>query len=103
MRPSETCRTRAFGDGTGNRDALLFAAGQLGREVIHAGTEPDQLQRLFRSHRLGGDARDQCHVFTGGQRWDEVVKLEDEPHAVPPKCRECCLGGVVERMAFVHQ
>lgn len=43
---------RALGNGARNGNALLFPAGKLGREVIHALFQPDQLQRSFRRERV---------------------------------------------------
>ena len=38
-----------LGDGARDGDALLLAARQLGREVVEALAEPDQLQRRLRA------------------------------------------------------
>jgi len=41
----------AFGDGAGDGDPLLFAAGKLGRKVVQPRAELDQPQRLLGRHR----------------------------------------------------
>ena len=42
-----------LGDGAGDGDALLLAAGKLRREMIHAGRQADQLQGLLGRMRIG--------------------------------------------------
>ena len=68
----------ALGDGARDGDALLLAAGQLGGKVIHAGAEPDPVQRLLGRHRGGRDLGDERHVLARGERGHQIVELEHE-------------------------
>ena len=69
---------RPLGDGAGDGHALLLAAGELRREVVHAVAEADQRQRLLGRHRVVGDLGDQGDVLARGEAGDQVVELEDE-------------------------
>src|SRR5690606_5979351 len=60
-------RTRRFvtqkhcwplGDRTRNRDALLLAAGELGRKVVEPIAKPDKLKRLRGAERIFSDFAD---------------------------------------------
>ena len=65
-------------------DALLLAARQLRREVIHSVLEADMGERLVRPHRRFGDLGDERDVFVGGEVGDEIVELEDETDMLAP-------------------
>ena len=69
----------ALGDGAGDGDALLLAAGQLAREVPAPAGQPHALEGLIGRHRVCGDLGDEGHVLPGGEARDQVVELEDEP------------------------
>jgi hypothetical protein len=73
----------------GDRHPLLLPAGQLAGPVPGPVTQPDLGEH--RGHRTGrrlaaGQAQRQRHVLRGGQRRDEVERLEDEadPFAAQP-------------------
>ncbi len=68
----------ALGDGAGNGDTLLLAAGELGREMVHAGGEADEVEGFFGLHGGLRDFGNGGDVFEGGEAGDEVVELEDE-------------------------
>ncbi len=74
-----------LGDRPGDRDALLFPAGQLRREVVEPLAETDQAERLLRRHRVDRDLGDGRDVLAGGQAGDEVVELEDEADVAAPE------------------
>src|SRR6266496_770070 len=72
------------GDGPRDGDALLLAARELPREVMHPVLEPHQRERrLDMLAPLGlGERRQQqrqLDVLVGGEYRDEVVELEHEP------------------------
>src|SRR5262245_21620856 len=73
----------AFCDGASDCDALLLAAGELCREVLHALAEPHQSEGFLRCHRVLGNLRDQRHVFARGKTRDQIIELEDEADMTP--------------------
>ena len=90
----------------GQRHALLLAAGELIRFVPPPLRQPDQRQEgidpfLVEVDLLPVDQQRQGDVFLGGQRRQEVEKLEDETDVVAPD--ECCLPVVQDREAFARQ
>ncbi len=52
--------------GTGDGDPLLFAAGQLGREVVDAVAQPDQAEGLH--DRIAGDLSAATFTFSTAVR-----------------------------------
>ena len=74
-----------LGDGAGDGDALLLAAGELRRKVVEALAEADQLAAPPRA-RIGAarDLGDQRDVLARGQARDQVVELEDEADVLAP-------------------
>jgi len=71
-----------LGDGPGDGDPLLFAAGELGREMVHAVLQLDQRQRRLRGQRVGGDLGHQADVLARRQAGYQVVELEHEADVV---------------------
>jgi len=67
-----------LGDGTGDGDALLFAAGELSGEMVGSRSEADEFEGFIGAHGVPGYFRDQPDVFTGSQTGDEVVELKHE-------------------------
>ena len=63
-----------------NGNALLLAAGELRRKVVHAPLEPHVLQHLRRVQTVPADFRRQLHVFQCRQVLHQIVKLEHEAH-----------------------
>ena len=86
---------RTGGEGPGDGDALLLAAGELRRAMRRAGrrrptvstTWSNQSRSALRPARRSG----QRDVLGGGQRRHQVERLEDEADAVAAQLRE--LGG----------
>ena len=75
------CNQRA-----GDRNALLFAAGKLGRAMVEAAGDVEQLGKAgkeLRVHGLGalGDLVGDFNVGASGERGKEVELLEDESDA----------------------
>ena len=78
-----------------DRDALLLAAGELGRAVRAAVREPDALEQVLEELRVGllaGDRQRQHHVLLGGQHRQEVEELEDEPDVLAAQHRHVAIG-----------
>jgi hypothetical protein len=98
---SQSITAGALGDRARDRDALLLAAGELGREVVHAVAEADELERLLRRHRRGGDLGDDRHVFARGQARDQVVELEHEADVVAAEARQLAVAGLGQVLAVV--
>ena len=74
-----------FRDGPGDSDALLLAARELRREVIHTLVEANDRQRFFGRHRPFGDLRHQRHVLTRREARNEIVELEYEADVLAAK------------------
>ena len=82
---------RLGGERARHGDALLLAAGELGRAVRAAVGERDRLEQLRRRARLvtaAGERQRQPHVLLGGEDRHEVEGLEDEADLVAPQARE---------------
>ena len=79
----------------GDRHALLLAARQLRRAVAGAVAEADALERVAHG-RAGqppaGEPRRQRDVLLGGQRAEQVERLEDEPDPLAAQPRERLLA-----------
>ena len=72
------------GQRPGDGDALLLAAGQLGRPVLEAVAEADGVDDAVEPRLVGlaaGERQRQRDVLGGGQRRDQVERLEDEADA----------------------
>lgn len=67
-----------FGDGAGDGDPLLLAAGELGREVVAAVGEADEVKGFFGLHGVAGDFGNGGDVFQSSEAGDEVVELKYE-------------------------
>src|SRR5690606_39933600 len=81
-----------LGDGPGDGNPLLFAAGQLCREMIGPVSEPHQLEGCIRLHGVTGDLGVRDHVFACCQAWDQVVELEYETDVVTAVAGEFLVG-----------
>ena len=75
---------RLAGDGAGDGDALLLAAGELARQMLRAMRHADALERrldallaLGRAHAAVGER--QLDVLEDGEIADQVEALKDEP------------------------
>ena len=69
------------GQRTGDRDALLLAAGELARPVLEPVAEADGGDHVVDPlvvARLAAEHHRQADVLVGGERRDEVERLEDE-------------------------
>ena len=85
---------RIFCEGACNGDALLLAAGELGREVVQPFAEAHAFQRGGGVQRVAADLAGQLHVFQRGQVLHEVIELEHEAHIVPAVSGQLPLGKV---------
>jgi hypothetical protein len=72
-----------LGDRSRNGDALLLAAGKLGRKMVQPAFQADQRQRLRGVHRILRDLGDQGDVFERRERCHQIVELEDESDMRP--------------------
>lgn len=72
----------AFGDGAGDGDALLFAAGELGGEMVGSRSEADEFEGFVGTHGVPGYFRDQADIFAGGETGDEVVELKHKANDI---------------------
>ena len=79
---------RTLGDRARDCHPLLFATGQLRREVIQPVGHANQVERVLGSKGMRCEVGDEGDVLARRQRWDEVVELEHEPHVVTPVSRE---------------
>src|SRR5690606_24061915 len=73
---------RTMGDGLGDGDALLLAAGQLVRPVVPPLAQPDHCQAFPRPALpvrtgIAGHAERQLHIFIGRQQGHERIGLEN--------------------------
>ncbi len=83
----------------GDGDALLLAARQLRRKVVHAIAEPDaseQLDRACRRAALAAKLERYLHVLQRGERGNELKALEDEPNFLTAQSRPLVLGEAPE-------
>src|SRR5437867_889605 len=85
-----------------DRHALLLAARELARVVVHAIGEPDQLEReqgalaaLLAAH--AHEQQRQLDVLERGQHRDQVVELEDEADVARAPHRELAPVQLVDR------
>ena len=81
----------------GAGDALLLAARQLGGAMVQAVGDAElshQLREPRLVHRRARQVGRQGDVLRGGQRGDEIERLEHEPDPVAPQLRQL---GVPER------
>jgi acyl-CoA thioesterase-1 len=72
---------RSVGEGAGDRHPLLFAAGELRREVVETVAEPDALEdvaRAFHYMVLAPQLERHLHVLDRGECRDQLKALEDE-------------------------
>ena len=94
---------RAMHECAGDRHALLLAAGQLGRVVSAARGQADRFQRVARA-LAGGTAafqfQRQHHVFLGGQRGQQVERLEHETDQPPAQIGAGLFVQLLQRMAI---
>ena len=85
----------ARGGGTGQRHALLFAAGELRGVVIDAAFEADGLQFFLgasKGIRLAGEFQRGRHVFERRHGRDQVEGLEDHAEMIAAEAGELILG-----------
>ena len=79
----------------GDGDALLLAAGELGRAVREPVAEADGVDHVIEPLPVGSTARQrhrQHDVLVRRQRRHEVERLEHEPDVVAPQQRELAVG-----------
>ena len=93
---------RLLGNGTGDRDSLLLATGELSRKVIHSLGQADQLEGLSRVQRGLGDFSDQGDVFARGEAGDEIIELEHESDVVATEPGELPLAVACNVFATVE-
>ncbi len=83
---------RVLGERSGDRDALLLAAGELRGEVELRSASPTFARRSRdRGGRLAvarGEVDGEAHVLPGSQSRDQVEELEDEADLLPAEQRE---------------
>ena len=85
------------GEGAGDGDALLFAAGELAGEVICAGGKAERAEEVhgaFFGRGLGfsGDHLRQDDVFQGRKFGEEVVELVDDADGAQSDLRAFSVG-----------
>src|SRR5438874_3412645 len=81
--------------GTRGRDALLLPARQLAGTVLQAVTESRRVQDLvdpLRVRLLPGDVEREGHVLGGGERRNQVERLEDEANLLAAQQRQLLLA-----------
>jgi hypothetical protein len=81
-------------EGAGDGDALLFSPAQFMRQVVEAGAEANFFQQAGGAvtGAATADEGGQCHIFQGGQFWEEEVALKDVSHAGIAKACESRLS-----------
>jgi hypothetical protein len=94
---------RRFDDGSGDGDALLFAAGKLRRKMIEPLGQPDQGQRRARVERLIGDFVHQRDVFEYREARNQIVELEHEADMLAPVARQFRVVGINEIVVAPHR
>ena len=85
---------RIVGERAGDRDALLFAAGELRRIVMAASRQPDFVEQRAAPrcrHRPAGNLHRHQDVLERRQRRDQVEELEDEADLLAAQPREAVL------------
>ena len=76
------------GESPGNSHPLLLATGELARVVAHARPQPHPLQKgfgLLPGPRLPLQLQRQHHIFQGGERGQQLERLEYETHVAAPE------------------
>src|SRR5690242_4240742 len=63
-----------LGDRASDRDALLLAAGELGREVVFAWLKVYEAECIGRVHGMGRDIGHEGHILASGEARYEVVE-----------------------------
>ena len=91
-----------FGKGPGNGDALLLAAGELGREVVHPVCQAHLGQHRGGIQRMAADLGSQLHILFGGQVLHQVVELEHKADVIAAVARQLA-GGELGHVHAVHQ
>ena len=87
------------GEGPGDGDALLLAAGELARAVVEAVGEADGVDDRVEPRLVGlaaGEVQRQRDVLRGGERRHQVEGLEDEADAVAAQLGELLLAEAAE-------
>jgi hypothetical protein len=90
---------RGIGERSGNRDALLLAAGQLSREVVAAGAESNAGDQI--SCSLGGaggssQLQRDLHILQSRKGRNQLKRLEDEADFFPAQPRALVLVQLAE-------
>ena len=86
---------RAAGERPGHGDPLLLPARQLGRSVVEPLAQVDGADHVVEPAPLGvaaGEGQRQRDVLEGGERRDEVERLEHEADPVAPEAGQPPLG-----------
>ena len=86
---------RAGHQGAGDGDALLLTAGELTGPVAGLLLEPHLTERVQDRSPVGldpGEAQRQRHILFGGQRGQQVERLEDEARRLPAHLGELRLA-----------
>ena len=79
----------------GDGDALLLAARQLRRKVVHAIAEPDASEQLDGARcgaALAAQLERNLYVFEGSERRNQLKALENEPNFFTTKTCPLVLG-----------
>ena len=74
---------RVLREGPGDGDALLFAAGELGRKVLRPLFQTHLFQHLPRIQGPGRELRRDLDVLQRREIRDQVIELEHKAHVVP--------------------
>ncbi len=85
------------GEGAGDRDPLLFAAGEFIGAVVGAGAEIDEAEEFLGALAAGveagaGDAQGDLNVLGSGEEGKQAEGLEDEADLMPADLEEALLG-----------
>jgi len=73
---------------SGDSDPLLFASGELGREVVHTNGESHHIESRGGIHWVRSDIDYQLDILEGGQTRDEVIELKDKADVFASEARE---------------
>ncbi|MNI63389.1 hypothetical protein D3C73_1187550 [compost metagenome] len=100
-------QARAAGQGTGNRRALLLAAGEFVRVVLHARTQADLAQRLLDAlAALAGAhlavAQRHVHVVEQVEVRNQVEALEDEADLLVAQAAARIIAELADVLAVQH-
>ena len=93
----------AFRNGARDGDALLFATGKLGREVVHARTEADEFEGVLGRHGIATNFGDECDVFAGSQARNQIIRLKDKADGIAAKLGEARFIGCTQIPTTVEQ